>query len=93
MEKRCCANCGQAAVDGSTLCYDCLAGWSRPTKGGDKMANLDQEILISALRHECISKDVIIQRNLFLLAEKEDKIIELQDRLERFLDETGFENR
>lgn len=53
------------------------------------MNDLDQEILISKLRHENLCKDIVIQRLMHNMVEKQDLIIELQERIEKFLEDVG----
>lgn len=53
------------------------------------MSDLDQEILISVLRHENLCKDIAIQRLMYNMVEKEDLIIALQERIKKFLEDAA----
>lgn len=78
MGENICINCGQAILDDEILCIVCRRENLKDGEGGKITGDLDKEILISALRHACITKDVTIHRLMYNLVEKQDKIIELE---------------
>lgn len=76
-----CANCGQPAVTGSTLCVDCLPVERVIFRDlNDRKIN-DQDSLIRALKESNEEREKLIDSLIKEGLKKDYKIIKLEDRI------------